>query len=566
MTAATSARADTPDGTTAPVVTVRGLTVALTGSGRVVASDIDLDIHPGEILGLVGESGSGKTTVGSALLGYVRKGARIAAGSVTVAGVDVLALRGTDLERYRGRAMAYMPQDPASALNPALRIGTQLTEVLEVHEPAGRAEDRRERVLRALADVDLPATEAFLRRFPHQLSGGQQQRVCLAMAFLLDPPAIMLDEPTTGLDVTTQARVLDVVRELCRVHRTAALYITHDLAVVATLADRVAVMSEGRIVETGDASAVLRSPREDYTKALVAAVPDVNDHPDRAVLPPAGAEDPDSGKSLEDAVAGVGPGQVLVAIERLRCAYGAVEVVKDVSLDIRSGECVALVGESGSGKSTLSTAVIGLMSPSAGSIRLAGHALAPRARDRSTTARRALQYIFQNPYASLNPRKTIGQAMVTTHRHFYGGGRRSARADVLAVLQRVGLTGRVVDKYPEQLSGGERQRVAIGRALLCQPRVLICDEVTSALDVSVQAQILDLLQDLQRERGLSLLFVTHNLAVVRSLADRVAVLEHGQLVEVGETDATLDRPRHPYTQALLADTPSWTEPGGRRRG
>lgn len=546
-----------------PVVTVAGLTVQLPGTGRVIVDDVGLEIAAGEILGLVGESGSGKTTVGSALLGFVRKGAAITAGTLTIAGVDVLALQGGALERHRGRTVGYMPQDPATALNPALRIGRQLREVLEVHEPDSTVDEREQRIAQALADVELPTEADFRKRYPHQLSGGQQQRVCLAMAFVLRPAAIVLDEPTTGLDVTTQARVLDVVRRLCRESRVAALYITHDLTVVSELAQRVAVMSRGVVVEQGESRQVLREPRHPYTQALVAAVPDVLDHPERDPLAEAVDEEPaiegsrDEDAALRHALENVGPGHAVAAVRGLRCAYGRIEVIKDVSLAINSGECLALVGESGSGKTTLSRALVGLERPVGGTVELAGRALAGHARDRSATARRALQYIFQNPYASLNPRKAVGQILSKTHRHFFGGGRGEALQSAREALERVGLSPNVVRQFPEQLSGGERQRVAIARALVCNPRVLVCDEVTSALDVSVQAQILDLLERLKRERGLSLLFVTHNLAVVRRLADRVAVLERGLIVEQGPTDRVLDHPEHPYTRALLADTPSW---------
>lgn len=567
------------EATAGPVVSVRGLTIALTGSGRVIADGVDLTIAAGEILGLVGESGSGKTSVGSALLGYVRKGAEITSGTITVAGADTLSLTSSALEAYRGGVIGYMPQDPATALNPALRIGRQLAEVLEVHAPGIASRELAERVAEALADVELPTDAAFGRRYPHQISGGQQQRVCLAMAFLLRPAAIMLDEPTTGLDVTTQARVLDVVRSLCATHRTAALYITHDLTVVSELAQRVAVLRRGQIVEVGSAADVLRHPQHPYTQALVAAVPDIADHPVREPMPtPAGAtpapdaghpgggptgdagppgENPAGAAGLAARLAAIDPGEDIVTVDDLRCSYGAARIVKGISLAIRSGECLALVGESGSGKSTISLTLIGLVQPTGGSVRLAGVPLAPRARDRSTQARSAVQYIFQNPYASLNPRHTIGRILTKAHRHFFGGSRRQARVAADRILERVGLSATMVRQYPEQLSGGERQRVAIARALLSNPRVLVCDEVTSALDVSVQAQILDLLADLKRQQGLSLLFVTHNLAVVRYIADRVAVLESGLIVEVGDTDGVLDAPQHPYTRQLLADTPSW---------
>ncbi len=543
------------------VVRIDGLRVVLPGTGRVIVDDVALSIAAGEVLGLVGESGSGKTTVGAALLGFVRKGAVIEHGQVDVAGQEPMALSPAALQAFRGGTIGYVPQDPATALNPALRIGRQLDEVLAVHEPALSPRERESRIAEVLADVELAVDPRFRRRYPHQLSGGQQQRICLAMAFLLRPPAIVLDEPTTGLDVSTQARVLEVVRRLCRSHRVAALYITHDLAVVAGLAQRVAVMLQGRIVEQGDARAVLRRPQHPYTAALVAAVPDIDDHPPRQELPgldlDASARAAAENLRLGAALDALRPGQPVVELSGLRCAYGAVEVIKGVDLTLRSGECLALVGESGSGKTTLSRAVVGLEIPRGGTIALAGTALAPVARMRPARARRALQYIFQNPYASLNPRQTVGRILAKTHRHLFGGSRAQAQRSARDALEQVGLAAAVARQYPEQLSGGERQRVAIARALVCGPRVLVCDEVTSALDVSVQAQILELLARLKHEQGLSLLFVTHNLAVVRRIADRVAVLERGVIVEVGPTDRVLDDPQHPYTQSLLADTPSW---------
>ncbi len=592
MTAAASA--------VGPVVQVRDLRVVLTGSGVDVVDQVDFDIEAGAVLGLVGESGSGKTTVGTALLGHARRGARIAAGSVRVGGVDLLALPPERLRTMRGKLVCYVPQDPATALNPALRIGRQLREPLTVHEPELATDQVEERVQRVLAAVRLPGDSAFLRRFPHQLSGGQQQRVCLAMAFAPQPRAIVLDEPTTGLDVTTQAHVLDTVRELCAASGVAALYVTHDLAVVANLADSVLVMYAGRLVERGPAGVVLAAPRHPYTAKLIAAIPDIAERRALASItgstPAPGARPPgcafaprcelatercrDTTPTLTEltashavrchhservAVAALRPAglalgtpdeRALLSAREVRCAYGARQVLHGVSLEVRAGECVAIVGESGSGKTTLARAIAGLTPRQGGVIELAGRPLAQTARSRAAADRQALQYVFQNPYASLNPRKTVAQILTTPARHFFGERAAAARPRILAALDRVALPARVLGRFPDQLSGGERQRVAIARALVCEPRLLVCDEITSALDVSVQAAIVDLLERLRSEQGVSMLFITHNLALVRSIADRVAVLHQGVIVETGATPDLLERPAAPYTKQLIADTPT----------
>lgn len=616
-------------------VEVASLRVELTGPGADVVDAVGFAIRPGEVLGLVGESGSGKTTVGTALLGHARRGATIAGGRVTIDGTDVLSLEEAALGAARGKIVAYVPQDPSTALNPALRLEVQLRELLDVHAPELGREEALERMLGALRDVRLPAERSFLRRYPHQLSGGQQQRVCLAMAFLLRPRAIVLDEPTTGLDVTTQAHVLATVRELCAAYDVAALYVTHDLAVVANLAHRVLVMYAGRIVEVGMRDAVLRESAHPYTALLLAASPDLRER--RALTPipghapspgtrPAGcsfaprcplavercvAEDPPleafgageghavachrageagglrpggSGDGARPAGASAsGPARLsetapddvpagaaadagssapqptpLLAVRDLHCAYGDATVLRGVSLEVAPRSCVAVVGESGSGKTTLVRTIAGLKQARSGEIALDGRPLREVARQRSATDRQALQYVFQNPYASLNPRKSIAEILTKPVRHFFGGSAREARARAGEALASVGLPERVLSRYPDELSGGERQRVAIARALACEPRLLICDEITSALDVSVQATIVDLLARLREERDLGLLFVTHDLALVRTIADRVVVLDGGDIVEAGATDDVLDRPSAGYTRQLLADTPAWS--------
>jgi peptide/nickel transport system ATP-binding protein len=578
------------------------LRVELLGSGVDIVDEIALEIHSGEVLGLVGESGSGKTTVGMALLGHVRRGGRIGGGAVEVDGRDVGTLASDELRHLRGGVVSYIPQDPGTSLNPALRIGTQLTEVLDAHASGWSQDERRQRVGEALSEVALPADEIFLRRYPHQLSGGQQQRVAIAMAFANRPKVIVCDEPTTGLDVTTQARVLETVRDLCRSHQVAALYVTHDLAVVAELADRVAVMYAGRIVESGPREAIFSAPSHPYTRRLLRAVPDIAGKrtvvgiPGRAALPGSRPEGcffhprcplaDDESRSAFPPVTDLGAGhtvrcfhhaeavrhaepegagqlgpraigeELVLTVRDLDAHYGASHALFRVDLDVHREECLALVGESGSGKTTLARAVSGLHSDYTGQVRLRDDALPPAARRRSREARKEIQYIFQNPYASLNPRRTIGQTIGRQLQLFYPGSRADTAQRVAECLERVALSSSAASRFPDQLSGGERQRVAIARALAAQPSVLICDEVTSALDVSVQAAIIELLGELRREMGLSMLFITHDLALIRTIADRVAVMNNGRIVEQGSVDSILTAPSADYTRELLANTPS----------
>ena len=586
----------------APVVEVSDLRVELAGSGEDIVDEIALQIHSGEVLGLVGESGSGKTTVGMALLGHVRRGGKVGGGAIAVDGRDISELRGDELRRLRGGVVSYIPQDPGTALNPALRIGTQLDEVLEAHASSWTEDERQKRVREALGEVVLPTDDVFLRRYPHQLSGGQQQRVAIAMAFANRPKVIVCDEPTTGLDVTTQARVLETVRDLCRSHRVAALYVTHDLAVVAELADRVAVMYAGRIVESGPREAIFSAPRHPYTRRLLRAVPDIAGKrtvvgiPGRAALPGSRPEGcffhprcplaDDESRSAFPPVTDLGGGhtvrcfhhaeavqhaepegagqlgpravgeEFVLTVRDLDAHYGASHALFRIDLDVHREECLALVGESGSGKTTLARAVSGLHSEYTGQVRLRDDPLPETARRRSREARKEIQYIFQNPYASLNPRRTIGQSIGRQLQLFYPGSRSDTGRRVAECLERVALSSSAASRFPDQLSGGERQRVAIARALAAQPSVLICDEVTSALDVSVQAAIIELLGELRKEMGLSMLFITHDLALIRTIADRVMVMNKGRIVEEGRVEAILTAPRADYTRELLANTPS----------
>ena len=583
-------------------VEVRNLRIDMP-EGSDIVDDVSFTIRAGEVLGLVGESGSGKTTVGTALLGFARGGARIAGGTVHVAGdssVNMLDLTPQQKRRLRGKTVAYVPQDPASALNPSLRIGLQLSEVIEAHEPETPRGEIDRRIEAVMQDVGLPADPAFLMRFPHQLSGGQQQRIGIAMAVILAPKLIVLDEPTTGLDVTTQNRILDIVKRLCREHGIGALHVTHDLSVIAHIADQVMVMYSGRVVEIGQVETVYNQPCHPYTQALLSAVPELRYRTQLKAIPghaarpgqrpqgcffqarcPIATQDckahaiamtrQDAGhdvRCLKSGVTAIAEPERLpdpvpaatangkrpvIEVRDLHVAYGAFRVLDGVEFTVEKGECLAIVGESGSGKSTLSRALIGLVPQQQCTALLNGERLAPRARDRSRQQLQTMQYIFQSPHNSLNPRQTVENIVGLVYDTFNRASRSERRQKIAEVLSQVGLSPDAMFAFPDQLSGGERQRVAIARALMADPQVLICDEITSALDVSVQAAIVNLLKDLQQSRGLTMVFVTHNLALVRNLADRVLVLNQGKVVEMRGVAEVIDTPRHAYTKQLLAN-------------
>lgn len=517
-----------------PVIQAVDLSVS-TADGRPIVSHVSLAMHPGELIGVIGESGSGKSTLALALLGYAKGPSHISARRLQVDGKDLLALDQDALRRLRGPVAAYVAQDPAMVLNPMMRIGRHLHEALHAHFPRLSVSERRERVTTISKAVGLPEDQAFWRRFPHQLSGGQQQRVVLALAFILEPRLIILDEPTTALDVMTQALILDTIRELCRSRGVAALFISHDLAVVAGLVDRLLVMHEGQIVETAPTNAFLAGPSHPYSRALLAAAPRLNRD----------AGEPPVLRGSREALA--------VILSGVHKRFGEMEVLRCVDLRIGAGRCAALVGASGSGKTSLARILAGLDAPDAGAIWLFGEPV-PEGAARSAALRRRVQYIFQNPYRSLNPRRRVGEILRSVASHFYDETSSVRERRVLEALSSVALDPTLLERYPRALSGGERQRVAIARALIGAPDLLICDEITSALDVAAQAKILELLKQL-KSQGLALLFVTHDLGVAQEIADDIAVLEQGIIVERGTVNDVLMHPAHDYTKALVDSAP-----------
>jgi peptide/nickel transport system ATP-binding protein len=585
---------------TTPVLSVTSLCVGV-GERWNVVEDTSFELAAGEALGIVGESGSGKTTVAQALLGYTRPGLRILSGSVMVAGQEILGRSESDLRKLRGRLVSYVPQDPGAALNPSIRVGDHIREVLRAH---GLDSDLKRQVAAVLERVELPSDARFVRRFPHQLSGGQQQRLVIALALACDPPLVVLDEPTTGLDVVTQSYILAEISRLQRESNVALVYVSHDLAVVSSIADRVAVMYAGRIVEEGPTRVLVTAPRHPYSAGLIASVPDhvqprqltgiagvsvgITDRPrgcafaGRCDLRVDACEEamPEltrigdrhavrcirwKATLLRQVEARLDDEETLAAppllrVERLgaqhRSRHGAVVAADGITFDVPSGACVALVGESGSGKTTIARCVVGLHAPSAGKIRLDDQPLAALARQRTREQRRAVQIVFQNPYDSLNPRRTVEDAVSWSARSLRGIDARAARVEVAALLERVRLPAAIARRYPGELSGGERQRVAIARALAARPKLLLCDEVTSALDVSIQAAVLDLLAELRQELQLSLLFISHDLGVVASVADHVLVLDKGLICEQGAVRRVLSSPSSSYTARLVEAAPS----------
>ncbi|MBA2813487.1 ABC transporter ATP-binding protein [Streptomyces sp. KM273126] len=520
-----------------PIVSVNSLSVAYRSGGRdvPVVHEVTLEVAKGRTLALVGESGSGKSTVGATLLGHLRHGSRITGGSVHIKGSDVFALPARELRRLRGGTVAMVAQNAGHALTPSMRIGRQIAE-------AGGDIP----VTDLLEQVRLPRPAELARRYPHELSGGQQQRVAIAMAIAARPDVLVLDEPTTGLDVVTQRGVLDLIAGLRDELGLAAVLVSHDLGVVAHLADEVTVLRSGRIVESAPTRTLFATPQDPYTRKLLASVPRLDDA-GLALVGEAGE------REVRPRAQVPANAPVAVSARDVTIDYGSSRAVHGVSFDVRRGEVLALVGESGSGKSTLAWTLAGLRTPSGGTLTHESGDLARPAERRPLSLRRRVQLVFQNADTSLNPRRSVGDA-VRRPLQLFGTVTSPAEAAGRArkLISDVRLDPALADRLPAQLSGGQRQRIGIARALAGEPDVLIADEITTALDVSVQAEVLRLLDDLRRERDLACLFISHDLAVVRGIADRVAVLRHGVVVEEGPTEAVFASPGHPYTRQLMA--------------
>ena len=600
-----------------PFISVKDLSVGYnsrSGTTIEVLRNVGLDINRGESIGLVGESGSGKSTLALAAMGYFKRGLRALAGSVHFDEIDVLALDRNELQKIRGGRLALIPQNSGQSLTPTMRIGQQINEALRLHSKVG-AGQFESRVIELLAQVRLPDPTAIITRYPHELSGGQQQRVAIAMALAGEPDALLLDEPTTGLDVTTQAHILELLRELAQERNMAMLYVSHDLGAISRVCDQVVVMYAGEIVLTGTTRQVLLAPRHPYAHGLLTSIPRLNQatlplaldgrppmpgeaingcaFADRCALadekcrttspelyPIASGENVRCFKS--DMIADMpvftrksgqvsnktrDVGSTALGLEDLAISYVKKDwlsslltagarpppaTVDAINIRIQKGETLGLVGESGSGKSTILKSIAGLISPKEGILTLHDDiVLTPRVEDRPAPTLRQIQLIFQNPDDSLNPRHTVAQILAQPLRLYYGLSGNTLHDASVELLERVRLGAHYLDRLPSQLSGGEKQRVAIARAFAAKPEIVLCDEVTSALDVSVQAAVLDLLDELKKQQGTTYIFVSHDLAVVKAISDRVAVLYQGRLCEIGPVNAVYEAPFHPYTDVLL---------------
>jgi peptide/nickel transport system ATP-binding protein len=525
-----------------PVLDLQGLTIALpAGAERQHAvTNAHLAVMPGEMVCLVGESGSGKSVIAQAVMGLLPPALRATGGRILLDGEDVLAASPSRLRELRCTRMSMVFQEPMTALNPVLRCGEQIDEVLATHTSLTQAQ-RRERTQAIVRDVGLPDPGRMIASYPHQLSGGQRQRIMIAMALVLNPRLLIADEPTTALDVTTQAQILALIRKMQLEHGTGVLFITHDFGVVAEIAERVAVLRQGEVVEVAPARELLAHPRHDYTRMLIDAVPSLTPR-HRAVAIDA---------------------PVVLSTQGLAKSYarggwwrrGAdVLAADDVNLQIRRGETLGIVGESGSGKSTVARCIARLIKPTAGGIMLDGVDIAGLAAGALRPLRRRVQIVFQDPYRSLNPRRTVGAALVEGPMN-YGATPEAALATARRLLDLVRLDAGALDRYPHEFSGGQRQRICIARALAIEPDLLIADEAVSALDVSVQAQVLALLDEIRGRLNLAMLFITHDLRVAAQVCDRVAVMQHGRIVESGPIAEVYAHPRHEYTKALFAAAP-----------
>ncbi|TDR56696.1 peptide/nickel transport system ATP-binding protein [Halomonas ventosae] len=525
------------------LLSIRHLSISLPqGADRDFAvEDVSYDLARGEIMCVVGESGSGKSMAANALMGLLPKGVRATAGEVVFDGQDLLQLTEKQHRALRGLRIGMIFQEPMTALNPLMRVGAQIGEVFEAHNRLTPSE-RQIRALELLTEVGIPQPEKAIRAYPFELSGGQRQRVMIAMALALEPELLIADEPTTALDVTTQAQILDLIGDLQRRHGMAVMFITHDFGVVAEIATRVCVMREGRIVELGEAREVLEHPQHDYTRALIEAIP--------SNAMPAAREADQTAPLLEV--------RHLQKVFRSRGGLfkpsREVHALDDVSFTMARGETVGIVGESGSGKSTLGRCVVRLERPDSGELLLDGVDLTSLKGESLRRERRRVQMIFQDPYASLNPRTRVGMA-IAQGPIANGVDRQQALKEAGDLLDLVGLGAASAERFPHEFSGGQRQRIGIARALALNPELIVADEAVSALDVSIQAQILELLEDLKQKLSLSLLFITHDLRVAAQICDHIIVMQHGRIVEHGTAEAVFLSPQEAYTRELLEAIP-----------
>lgn len=526
-----------------PVLDIQGLDIRLPqGADRPLAvQGASLQLLPGQTLCVVGESGSGKSMIANAIMGLLpRPHVEPVAGRILFDGHDLLQLSETQLRALRGRRMGMVFQEPMTALNPVMRIGEQIAEVFDAHVSLPAAE-KRQRILAALADVGLPEPEVLIDSYPFRLSGGQRQRVMIACALVLEPALLICDEPTTALDVTTQAQILKLIRELQQRKGTAVLFITHDFGVVSEIADQVVVMQTGQVVEAGPAATVLARPQHAYTRKLIAAIPDGR------------VRQPSGQRAIEH----------VLQVQDLRKTYVTggslfrkgrrVEAAKGLSFDLRLGETLGLVGESGSGKSTVGRCIVGLAPFDSGRILFRGRTLQSGEQFRQQTQGK-IQMVFQDPYASLNPRHRIGAA-IAQGPIAQGLPKDKAMARAMELLELVGLKADAADRFPHEFSGGQRQRIGIARALAMEPHLLVADEPVSALDVSVQAQVLKLFAEVRERFQLAMVFITHDLRVAGEMCDHIAVMQRGEIVEYGETAKVLADPRHAYTRTLIEAQP-----------
>ncbi|PHR90577.1 MAG: microcin ABC transporter ATP-binding protein [Blastopirellula sp.] len=532
------------------ILSIEGLSIALPvgGDRSFAVEDIDIKINSGEILCIVGESGSGKSVTSFATMGLLPKILNPSAGRIMFEGRDLLTLPEKARKELRGDRMAMIFQEPMSALNPCYTVGNQIEEVFKKHRRMS-ASQRRSQLLRLLEEVKLPDPERIRSAYPHQLSGGQRQRIMIAMALALDPKLLIADEPTTALDVTTQAQILNLIKQLKSAHSAGIMFVTHDFGVVAEIADRVVVMQHGRIVEQGSADEILNRPQHPYTKVLIAAVP---------------RKSGQAGRSIEDNPVALLANNVTKTFHtpgNLFTKGRTVHAVKEASFTVRRGETLGIVGESGSGKTTLVRCLIRLIDPDSGEIEINGIDFAGLNRDTLREHRKDIQIVFQDPYGSLNPRRTVGDLIIEGPVNF-GVPRAEALQRARELLKIVRLDPDCMDRYPAQFSGGQRQRICIARALAVEPKVLIADEAVSALDVSVQKEVLALINEIRDSFGLTVLFITHDLRVAAQICDNIIVMKDGEIVERGDVNKVFGAPEHDYTKSLLDAEPGkdWVIP------